>query len=133
LYYGLQYIKNQNLSASRIFKISGRYSLNENFVTNRDDFKNSFVFAPALDSWLSKQDQDRVGVNKLLRTRLWHMDYSLLDTYISKLPKIFDDCAKYGIDIEHSHYKNLNDMKIVEIDPIGVEGNIAPTGEFVKE
>ena len=41
--------------------------------------------------------------------------------------------VKYNIDVEHSYYKNLNKYKWITINPIGIEGVIAPTGAIINE
>lgn len=129
----LNWFKDHGAKGKRIYKISGRYQLNENFVVNDERYENAFVFSNALDSWLNHDHQSHAGVNKLYRLRLWHMDYNCLETFFNKLPKIFEDCQKYGIDVEHSYYKNLHNEKVVEVEKIGLCGHIAPTGEFVNE
>jgi hypothetical protein len=50
-----------------------------------------------------------------------------------ELYNVLDDMSKYGIDVEHSYYKNLNKYNCTTIDPIGLEGAIAPTGEIINE
>jgi hypothetical protein len=132
-YKGLKLLLSNNVKGKRLFKISGRYRLNENFIADMKDFDGKFVFAPALNSWMSKNQQTKFEVDKVLSTRLYHMDFNLVETYISRLPNMLNDCMNFGIDMEHSHYKHLKDLPIYEIDHIGVEGNIAPSGEFVKE
>lgn len=129
----LNYLKMQELNCKRIYKLSGRYVLNDNFILENPEYENKFVFAKALDSWMPKARQEITGASKLLRTRLWHMDRNLLEIYHERLHHIFQDCANFGIDIEHSYYKNLHDLDILELDTIGVEGAIAPTGEYVIE
>jgi hypothetical protein len=57
----------------------------------------------------------------------------LLDTFQTELYNIIDDMSKYGIDVEHSYYKNLNKYNWTTIDPIGLQGAIAPTGEIINE
>lgn len=127
------YFKKNYINCKRIYKISGRYVLNNNFILNDDKYKDAFVFLPPLDSWMSKEKQEFSGVDKLFRIRLWHMDSSLFDVFQSKMPSIFNNCFQYDIDVEHSYYKNLNMYKTVVVDPIGVEGVIAPTGEKIYE
>lgn len=127
------YFKKNYISSKRIYKISGRYTLNDNFIVDREDFSNAFVFSSPLESWMSKQKQEESGVDKLFRLRFWHMDSSLFDVFQSKLPLIFNDSLQFGIDVEHSYFKNLNMYKTVAVDPIGVEGVIAPTGEYINE
>jgi hypothetical protein len=127
------YFKNKQIECKRIYKLSGRYTLNDNFVLNREDFKNAFVFNAPVESWMPKQKQEQSEVDKLFKLRFWHMDSSLFNVFQSKLPIIFNDCFQHNIDVEHSYYKNLSMYKTVAVDPIGVEGVIAPTGEYINE
>lgn len=131
--YFLSWFKQQDFKAKRIYKLSGRYRLNDNFVVNDDSYKDAFVFSKALDSWMPKIRQEATGIDKLFRLRLWHMDFNLLDTFQLNLSKILQDCSTYGIDVEHFYYKNLHTYKTIELDKIGVCGNIAPSGEYIDE
>jgi hypothetical protein len=129
----LNFFRKKQVEAKRIFKMSGRYKLNDNFVPFKDEFKDSFVFLPTVNSWMPKSQQEAAGVDRIFELRLWHMDYNLLDTFQTELYNIIDDMSKYGIDVEHSYYKNLNKYNWTTIDPIGLEGAIAPTGEIINE
>lgn len=130
--YFLSWFKQQDFKSKRIYKLSGRYRLNDNFIADDECFKDSFVFSKALDSWMPEHRKISI-VDKLYRLRLWHMDYSLLDTFQLSLSKILQDCSTYGIDVEHSYYKNLHTYKTIELDKIGVCGNIAPSGDYIDE
>jgi hypothetical protein len=131
--YFLSWFQKQDFKAKRIYKLSGRYRLNDNFIVDDSRYKDAFVFANALDSWMPKHMQESIGIDKLFRLRLWHMDYNLLGLFYIQLSKILQDCAKYHIDVEHSYYKNLHTYKTIELDKIGVCGNIAPSGEYIDE
>jgi hypothetical protein len=131
--YFLSWFNEQNFQSKRIYKLSGRYRLNDNFIADREDFNDAFVFSTALDSWMPEERKKKTGVDKLFRLRLWHMDYNLLVTFTKKLPNILEDCTTYGVDVEHSYYKNLHTYKTIELDKIGVCGNIAPSGEYIDE
>lgn len=119
----------------RIYKLSGRYWLNENFKPGLEH-TNSYVFTKKHPSWLPIDIQNALGVYHLFNVRLWHMDYSLIDNYMETLSGIIYDSVTYGIDIEHSYYRNIasqHDVKHIEVDKIGVSGNIAPNGEEINE
>jgi hypothetical protein len=131
--YFLQWFEKNRVDSKRIYKLSGRYQINENFVPNDDFYKDSFVFAKALDSWMSTEKQEHAKVNKLYRLRFWHMDSSCFNSFHNRLNLIFNDCLNFDIDIEHSYYKNLNTQKIIEVEKIGVCGHIAPNGEYINE
>jgi hypothetical protein len=129
----LDWFKENKIDSKRIYKLSGRYQINDNFVLNDESHKDAFVFANALDSWMSKSQQEQSGADKLYRLRFWHMDSNCFDIFHGKMKLIFNDCANFGIDVEHSYYKNLNMHKVVEVEKIGLSGHIAPTGEYVNE
>ena len=129
----LDWFMQQNIQVDRIYKLSGRYRLNENFVLNDTSYKDAFVFSNAIDSWMTEDEKKTTGVDKLYRLRLWHMDSSLLKTFYDALPSIFQDCASHGLDVEHAYYKKLHLNKIIEVNKIGVCGNIAPTGDYIDE
>jgi hypothetical protein len=129
----LGWFREQKFEAKRIYKLSGRYSLNDNFILDDPSYKDAFVFAEALESWMDDNIKKTVEVHSLYRLRLWHMDYSLLDTFTKELPRIFEDCGQYNIDVEHSYYKHLHKYKVVEVPKIGVQGYIAPSGEYINE
>lgn len=129
----LEWFKEQGFKSNRIYKLSGRYRLSDDFVLDDPSYKDAFVFSTALDSWMPESQQKEAGVKKLYRLRCWHMDYSLLDTFIEALPKVFEDCSMYHIDVEHAYYKHLHTNKVIEVPKIGVTGYIAPSGEYIDE
>jgi len=122
-----------NLQFKRFYKISGRYKLNDKFIPNREDFKDSFVFSKLWDSWMSKDQQEKIGTNHMIALRLWHMDANLLDIFSKEIYNILDEMSKYNIDVEHAYCKVLRKYKWTICEPIGLEGVIAPTGEIVNE
>lgn len=119
-----------NVTALRAYKISGRYKLNDNFILEDERFKDAFVVNPIVDSYMSKEAQEITGAYKAHGTRLVHWDYRLMDVYLDALPKMIDDCVRFGIDAEHAYWKHLHNNKIVELPKIGVEGWIAPLGKY---
>jgi len=129
----LEHFRKNPVVGKRIYKMSGRYKLNDNFVLDAPEFKDSFVFLPTVNSWMPKEHQEMAGVDRIFELRLWHMDYNLLDTFSKEMYNILDDMTKYNIDVEHSYYKNLNKYSWTTVDPIGLEGAIAPTGEIINE
>lgn len=129
----LSWFQMQDFKYDRIYKVSGRYELTDDFVPNDPSYKDAFVFAEALDSWMYHEIQEIAKVKKLYRLRAWHMDGSLLPTFIRKLPLIAYDCASYRIDVEHAYYKYLYDQKVVEVKKIGVCGHLGPNGEYIDE
>ena len=119
--------------AKRIYKLSGRYELNDDFILDREDFKDSFVFSKVWDTWMSKERQEEVGIKNMIALRLWHMDSNLFDIFNKEVYNILELMIKYNIDVEHAYYKILSKYKIAICGPIGVSGVIAPTGEIINE
>ena len=112
-------------SVKRIFKISGRYRLNEKFdISDYADDKlyGKYIFKKRMPSWCGRES--------LLVTRLWSMCPSLIDDYIAALPNIINAIRSENIDTEHAHFECLNKEHLVEFDYVYVEGQVASTGEW---
>ena len=122
--------------ADRIFKLSGRYQVTDKFdITKFDNAntKDKYVFKKAQPSWINPQD---TGVTTLLQTRLWSFTPSLLlqtiDIYkniIENMIKLFNE-NKY-IDNEHSMSKYIPKGQLIELETVGLVGNIAPNGMMI--
>ncbi len=132
---GLIMMKEVN-KAGRIFKLSGRYQVTDKFDIKKFDSvetKGKYVFKRAQPSWINPTD---TGVNTLLQTRLWSFTPSLLTDTISMYNKIIDTMVglfnqnKY-IDNEHAMAKFIPKDKLVELDIVGLQGNIAPNGMMI--
>lgn len=128
----LEWFNNNMRYARRIYKISARYELNDNFQI-MDQIERNFIFAKAQDSWMAQDMQDRSGATKFYNTKLWSMDFSMLPIFQKELKNILIDCERYSLDIEHSFYKNLKKYHIKELEKIGVCGKSASSGEFIDE
>ena len=123
-------------SADRIFKLSGRYQVTDKFnIANFDNTntKNKYVFKKAQPSWINPAD---TGVNTLLQTRLWSFTPSLFIATIDMYKNIIENMInlfnqnKY-IDNEHSMSKFIPRDKLVELETVGLVGNIAPNGMMI--
>lgn len=132
LIYFLDWFKKNPVKAKRIYKISGRYTLNENF-RNGFDFEDSFVFLESVDSWMPKWKQESTNSKKFFETRLYHMDYSLLETYARELIGAVNNSIQLDVNVEHSIYKAFSKYKVVELKKIGVSGFISSSGEFKND
>jgi hypothetical protein len=125
-------------SSSRIFKLSGRYQLTNKFDIAKFDNEltaSKYVFKKAQPSWIPTVD---TGVTTLLQTRLWSFTPALFVDTIQLFQNILQNMfatinlGKY-IDVEHSMAKYLPADKLVELDSIGLMGNIAPNGMVVVD
>lgn len=132
----LQHIRDNKIEAKRIYKISGRYWLNNNFRLGQEH-ENRVVFARSNSTWygISRDVNEliNIGADRYFQTRLWHADYALLDWLIDTLNTVAKDCDTYSIDLEHSFYKSFHPHGPIELNKIGVNGNIAPSGMYIDE
>ena len=91
------------------------------------------MFKQAQPAWC---EQSVTGVDHLLQTRLWSFTPGLLDETIGMFQRIVQNMfdtfnqQKY-IDVEHSIYKFIDRNKLVEVETVGLKGNIAPNGMIV--
>ena len=129
-------MKKEIADADRVFKLSGRYQVTDKFDIakfSNDDTKDKFVFKRAQPSWINPQD---TGVNTLLQTRLWSFTPGLLEETMDIYKKIIENMirmfneGKY-IDNEHSMSKYIPKDRLVELDTVGLVGNIAPNGMMI--
>jgi len=122
---------------SRIFKMSGRYRLNDDF--NYDTHYNAtdkiIIRGPYTSQFTSEITG---GVTLQYMSRLWSFDAKLTpyisETYKKMFAHMVDRINSRGyIDIEHLLFAHLEQDKIQHIEKIGVEGNIAPNGRGISE
>lgn len=122
--------------SNRVFKLSGRYQVTDKFdITQFDnaETEDKFVFKKRQGSWIPTED---TGVNSLLQTRLWSFTphqfgytVELFDKIIKNMFNLLNQ-GKY-IDVEHSMAKFIPETMLVEIETVGLQGNIAPNGMVV--
>lgn len=125
-------------NSTRIFKLSGRYVITDKFDMAKFDnanTKDKYVFKKAQFSWIPEAD---TGVNHLLQTRLWSFTPGLLTATIDLFKDIINNMfavfnqQKY-IDVEHSMAKFIPKDKLVELETVGLKGNIAPNGVAIED
>ena len=114
----------KNIKILSINKISGRYTLNKNFVFYYDDETCVCKIINPSDSYSKKG---------LILTRYYSIPFKYLNNYVEGLTK----CLKQiFINIEHSFYL-YNVIPIDKINKnitkINVCGNLAPNGEYVED
>ncbi len=122
---------------NRVFKVSGRYVLNEHFNYNAhmSAEKKVVIRGP----FTSQFTPDITGGIRLqYMSRLWSFDVSLLDyinaTYFEMFKHMQHVLNHQGyVDIEHLLFDHI-DAKIVEsIGVLGIQGHIAPSGLGVED
>lgn len=127
---------NEVTTADRIFKLSGRYIVTDKFDLaqfDNADTKDKYVFKRRQPAWCNP---NVTGVNSLLQTRLYSFPSSLLLNTLQMLQSILTNMmAVYNkneyIDVEHSMFKFVPPEQLVEVETVGLQGNIAPNGMMI--
>jgi hypothetical protein len=136
----LDYIKNHNIfsDSQRVFKLTGRYLLNDDF--NIDDYKSKFLenryvikkydyTLPEMEKYEEKELENvyayLYGSLGMMITGLWSFDRMLFQEIIYSLEKSFLYMEKMlqftsGTDIEHSLYRFINKKNIISIPNLGL-------------
>lgn len=129
-------IMQQVTDANRIYKLSGRYKITDKFDITQHDNENTkgkYVFKQRQPAWC---DQNVTGVTSLLQTRLYSFTPDLFGMTINLFQDIIQNMIntynqqKY-IDVEHSMVKFIPADKLVELETVGLTGNIAPNGMMI--
>lgn len=129
------FVQIQDLDFTRAFKISGRYTLNDEF--NIADYESRILNNHyVMQVHQMKDDLFNLicGVDGQVTTGLWSFDKSLLNETIQMYQKCFsymDTMMSYtgGIDIEHSIYKWIDHKKVIRVPFLGINRNHGPSGE----
>jgi hypothetical protein len=121
----------------RFVKVSGRYKLNADYdpaifesATDKIFFakRRQSQFPPEVTGNVSEQFMSRCW--SFPATELAYIDTTFKDMLTHMELKL---SMKGYIDIEHLLQYHISKNKIVEVDKIGVEGNIGPNGVLVKD
>lgn len=118
----------------RIFKISGRYKLNDDFdikLYDDEKFKDKYAFVPqqfasTYDNWKTQRRIMR------LETGLVSWSPSLTEEFRDMMGSVMWQCLTNDNCIEEALFNHVPHEKIVPLTRVGVEGNKAETGELVK-
>jgi hypothetical protein len=121
----------------RMHKMSGRYTLNEAFdpgLYDRDDVVDKIVIG---NKYNSQFPVEMTTQPWQYMARLWSWPISRLDEVIEIYENslvFFAERLEAGgyIDIEHVLARFINPDHVIEIQNLGVEGNIAPNGSPIK-
>lgn len=133
----------------RIYKISGRYTLNENFDESAHQKLGKYVYKTKQSGVKYYHDGKNSDGSQLqniedyftpyqYKTRLYSFCSTLLNRATEDHMNIFscmvNSYINHGyIDVEHSHYRCIPPDFIHELDVIGLSGVQAPNGVAIKE
>lgn len=118
-------IKQLNLNPKRIFKISGRYKLSNEFNINfYDTMYNNYVFKTR-----------HINEYKLisLHTRLWSVCGSLINNMKELVSQSFYQHLVAKTTIEEAMFKIIDKDLLLETEHIHCEGFIAPWNQLIND
>lgn len=131
----LHHIATNNLfiDATRVFKISGRYKLNDYF--DIEDYKSKFLLNKYVMKYYDYEERfenfDNLhstlyGCKGSIVTGLWSFDKYLFNNIFSVLQRSFQYMERAiqltaGIDIEHSFYHFINRDDILNVPVLGLD------------
>jgi hypothetical protein len=124
--------------SQRIFKLSGRYLLNDDFKIDYYDQYSTQSHIVVSKSRSSQFPLHYTQVERQFMSRLWSWPAALTDEIIA----VYDQGLNFiqerilaggYVDIEHVLYRFLDHNKLIELDAVGVQGNIGPNGTAVRD
>jgi hypothetical protein len=120
-------IRSNNMqNAKRIFKITGRAELTDDFDISyyeTDEVKGKYVFKKRNGSWMSKALQ-------LVDTRLWSFDYDMIEEVANTMVSVYNDYFTTGWDMEHLIFKIINKEKLIEKEVLGLKCQVSSDGRI---
>jgi len=120
----------------RLFKVSGRYLLNEDFNIDGHSFADKIVFAKRRKSQFLPAITG--GVAEQFMSRCWSFpaaDSVAMQRQFKAMRLAMATIVANGgyLDIEHLLFLYTDPNKIIELDKIGVQGCIGPNGQAVRD
>jgi hypothetical protein len=135
----LDFLKTYDCSSyDRIFKLSGRYKLNENFDYDfHMNSKNQVVILPPYFSTHFYNFNASTSIMQYM-TRCWSFDTLLLNLIINTYEKMKTDILKLMRgkgqgDIEHLLFKYMNKNFVNNVRVMGISGFHSPFGKLIEE
>jgi hypothetical protein len=120
----------------RVFKISGRYTLSDDFSLDKFADTSKIVVAKRRGTQFGAQVTG--GIVEQYMSRLWTWPGSMTDDVIKAYTDGFlfiaQQIGRGGYcDIEHMLFKFLPADRLIEVDRVGIQGNIAPNGMAIVD
>ena len=118
-----------------VFKISGRYLLNEHFkITNFNLDKHNFRFINTFtDDNLADNNKNYNSIDMCCVTCLFAFNPNNNKEILDSLNYVIENVVKNGYDIEHQIYMYFHNKDCYNlIENLGISGFISPTGQFIN-
>jgi hypothetical protein len=125
----------------RVFKVSGRYTLNSDFDVNKFGPSGFFFAQKRQSQFPATVTGNDPNDNFQYMSRLWTFPRDRLawvvNGYANMLTEMVTRCNEGGyLDIEHLLYRTFKNEKTnetTEREKMGIEGAIAPNGQQVRD
>lgn len=137
------FLENQNFlkEDDRIFKISGRYFLTEEFDIKQHQEKGKFVFKTKEEKTLYYDERTQKNYESVsdyqYKTRLYSFCGSLIPYFSNKCFDMLNFFHEYYngkfTDLEHVMYKFIDNDLVKEIEKVGVGGPMVDRVGVIKE
>jgi hypothetical protein len=114
-------------SVKRIFKLSARTLLLDDFDINQHDHFGKYAFKKSIPTWLT--DNRKLLFQQLFITRMYSFCISLFDDYLMVCQNNLNDIQTQGVDTEHAHWHNIDKKYLLELEKIHCSGIMASTGQ----
>ena len=111
---------------NRIYKLSARTIINDDFDVNEHNHWGKYVFKKRIPTWIT--DSRNEFATDLLITRMFSFCPSLIDDYLRLCNMNVNMILQTQIDTEHAHFVNINKERLIELDTIHCQGIMAGTG-----
>jgi hypothetical protein len=120
----------------QIFKLSGRYELDDKFDLNNFSNPNKYYFAKRTRSQFHPNLTG--GLTEQFMSRLWSFNKNKIDMVFYRYNLMLEEFTsalanKQYKDTEHLLLKFFDGASVMELDEIGVKGNIGPNGEPIHD
>jgi len=121
LAYTLDVVENLLPDFKRVFKLTGRGSLTDDFHIEDHAKEGKYVFKRRVDSWMSKDIQ-------LVDTRIFSFCVSLIPETKEMMRRIVNHSLQTGRDLEHCIFELIDKEKLEERDVMGFKCQISSAG-----
>lgn len=113
-------------SVKRVYKLSARTFINNEFDIVDHDHFGKYVFKTRMPTWL--QGERSEIFTDLLITRFFSFCPSLIDDYMIVCQRNIGVIVDTGVDTEHAHFFNIKSDNLIELPTIHCQGIMAGTG-----
>jgi hypothetical protein len=130
----IRHVIQEPLPYERVYKISGRYTLNNHFNQDAHKAPGKCVFKRVMQTGFAEKE---CGTNGMLMATLWSFCPTIKDQVADVLKQIEDYMWEYYgngkvADIEHGFWKFMPKDLFIQLDTTGVHGMIGHLNSYIQ-